>query len=194
MAIDLIRYDLLVQEALRGVVRKVLSDVAQGGLLGEHHFNITFKTHAPGVQLSSRMRKEYPDEMTIILQHQFWGLKVTDQGFEVGLSFQKVPETLIIPYQALTGFYDPSVPFGLKFVESEPGANDADGPFDQVSQNAETSNGGSATPADAAKPQTGTGLGTGLGLFPVKTPDQAAEAAQSDDPKVVSIDAFRKKP
>jgi hypothetical protein len=190
MAIDLIRYDLLVQDALRGVVRKVLSDVAQGGLQGEHHFNITFKTHAQGVQLSARMRKEYPVEMTIILQHQFWGLKVNDQDFEVGLSFHKVPETLIIPYEALTGFYDPSVPFGLKF-ESDIGANDVDGPFDPAVEKAEVSNGSAITPLDAEKPQTGTGLGTGLGLLPVKT---AEEAAQPGDAKVVSIDAFRKKP
>jgi len=188
MAIDLIRYDLLVQDALRGVVRKVLADVAQGGLPGEHHFNITFKTHAQGVQLSARMRKEYPVEMTIILQHQFWGLKVTDQGFEVGLSFHKVPETLIIPYEALTGFYDPSVPFGMKF-DNDIGANDVDGPF-EPGQNAEASNSGLIAPAGAEKPQTGTGLG----LLPVKTPEEAAEAPPSGDAKVVSIDAFRKKP
>jgi len=188
MAIDLIRYDLLVQDALRGVVRKVLSDVAQGGLPGEHHFNITFKTHAQGVQLSSRMRKEYPVEMTIILQHQFWGLKVTDQGFEVGLSFHKVPETLIIPYEALTGFYDPSVPFGMKF-ESEIGANDVEGPF-EPGQNAEASNASSVTSASDEKRQTGTGLG----LLPIKTPEEGAEAPQPEDTKVVSIDAFRKKP
>jgi hypothetical protein len=188
MAIDLIRYDLLVQDALRGVVRKVLSDVAQGGLLGEHHFNITFKTHAEGVQLSSRMRKEYPVEMTIILQHQFWGLKVNDQNFEVGLSFHKVPETLIIPYEALTGFYDPSVPFGLKF-ESDIGANDVDGPFEPA-QNAEASNGSSLTSAEAEKPHAGGRQG----LLPLKTPDEGEESSQPGDAKVVSIDAFRKKP
>jgi hypothetical protein len=192
MAIDLIRYDLLVQDALRGVVRKVLSDVAQGGLLGEHHFNITFKTHAEGVQLSSRMRNEYPVEMTIILQHQFWGLKVNEQNFEVGLSFNKVPETLIIPYEALTGFYDPSVPFGLKF-ESDIGANDVDGPSEPA-QNAGASTGSSVAQPVAEKPHAGGGPGTGLGLLPVKTPDEAAEASQTSDAKVVSIDSFRKKP
>src|SRR5580692_7188284 len=115
MAADLIRYDLLVQEALRGVVRNVLSEAARNGLQGEHHFFITFKTNAPGLRLSNRMRERYPDEMTIILQHQFWDLGVTDHAFEVGLSFSNVPERLLIPFAAITSFVDPSVQFGLKF-------------------------------------------------------------------------------
>src|SRR5579875_1558347 len=113
---DLIRYDLLVQEALCGVVKKVLGDVARNGELpGEHHFYITFRTHAPGVKLSSRMREQYPEEMTIILQHQYEALRVSDHAFEVGLSFKSIPEVLVVPFDALTGFFDPSVPFNFKF-------------------------------------------------------------------------------
>jgi len=120
MVVDLIRYDLLVQDALRGVVRQVLSGAARDGLPGDHHFYISFHTHAQGVRLSSRMRELYPDEMTIILQHQFWDLSVTEDAFEVGLSFRNVPEMLLIPFDAVTRFFDPSVGFELKFaVEDE---------------------------------------------------------------------------
>jgi hypothetical protein len=112
---DLIRYDLIVQEALKGVVRKVLIDAGRDGLPGDHHFYISFRTDYPGVRLSQRMRDKYPEEMTIVLQHQFWDLGVTDHTFEVGLSFSGVPERLLIPFDALVGFFDPSVQFGLKF-------------------------------------------------------------------------------
>ncbi|HEU6441887.1 MAG TPA: ClpXP protease specificity-enhancing factor SspB, partial [Microvirga sp.] len=112
---DLIRYDLLVQDALKGVVRKVLIDAGRDGLPGEHHFYISFQTDYPGVRLSNRLREKYPQEMTIVLQHQFWDLNVTEHTFEVGLSFSGVPERLLIPFDALTGFFDPSVQFGLKF-------------------------------------------------------------------------------
>src|ERR1700690_4036032 len=98
MPVDYIRYDVLAQAALRGVVRTVLADVAKKGLPGEHHFKITFATAAPGVRLSERMRGQYPDAMTIVLQHQFWDLTVDDDGFEVGLSFGGVPERLAVPF------------------------------------------------------------------------------------------------
>lgn len=115
MTKDLIRYDLLVQDALKGVVRKVLGDAARDGLSGDHHFYVSFRTDFPGVRLSARMREKYPQEMTIVLQHQFWDLGVTEHSFEVGLSFSGIPERLLIPFDALTGFFDPSVQFGLKF-------------------------------------------------------------------------------
>jgi hypothetical protein len=115
MATDHIRYDILAQEALRGVVRTVLTDAAKKGLPGEHHFKITFATPAPGVRLSDRMRAQYPEVMTIVLQHQFWDLVVTDEGFEVGLSFGGVPERLAVPFDAITAFYDPAVQFGFQF-------------------------------------------------------------------------------
>jgi len=114
---DQIRYDLLTQQALRGVVRNVLSETAKKGLPGDHHFYISFDTRAEGVQLSDRLRAQYPDEMTIILQHQFWDLKVGEEEFEVGLSFGGVPERLAVPYEAINGFFDPSVQFGLQFEE-----------------------------------------------------------------------------
>ena len=127
MAKDLIRYDLMVQEALRGVVRKVLSDAARNGMPGEHHFFVTFKTQAPGVRLSERMRERYPEEMNIILQHQFWDLTVNDNAFEVGLSFGGAPERLLVPFAAICGFYDPSVEFALKF-ETQGEAGEAAAP------------------------------------------------------------------
>ena len=169
MAVDLMRYDLLVQDALRGVVRKVLGDMARDGLVGEHHFYITFRTHARGVRLSTRMRELYPDEMTIILQHQFWDLSVSDQAFEVGLSFKNVPEMLHIPFDAITRFSDPAAGFDLEFkfdVESsETSANDAGAPAAEAL--AEGPN-----PKDAEPPRI------------------AGDDARD---KIVSIDAFRKK-
>jgi hypothetical protein len=125
MGKDMIRYDLMVQDALKGVLRKLLADAARDGLPGEHHFFITFRTGSPGVRLSQRMREKYPDEMTIVLQHQFWDLGVTDHSFEVGLSFGGVPERLLVPFDAITGFFDPSVQFGLKFEQHE-AANEED--------------------------------------------------------------------
>lgn len=114
---DQIRYDLLTQQALRSVVRKVLTDAAKHGLPGDHHFFIEFDTHADGVRMSDRLRAQHPEKMTIILQHQFWDLTVNDTGFEVGLSFGGITERLAIPFDAINGFFDPSVQFGLTFEE-----------------------------------------------------------------------------
>lgn len=120
MPTDLMRYDLLTQDAMRGVVRRALERVAKDGLPGEHHFFITFLTRAPGVDISDVLVGRYPHEMTIVLQHQFWGLEVTERGFTVGLTFNKIPEKLTIPFSAIKGFFDPSVQFGLQFpVEGE---------------------------------------------------------------------------
>jgi hypothetical protein len=116
MTVDYIRYDILTQDALRSVVRTVLADAAAKGLPGEHHFLISFDTRAEGVSLSSRLKAQYPKEMTIVLQHQFWDMIVTDDRFEVGLSFGGVAERLIVPLRAITGFADPSVQFGLQFA------------------------------------------------------------------------------
>lgn len=122
MAEDLIRYDILAQEALRGVVRKVLTEVVKTGLPGEHHFFISFVTRAPGVRISQRLIEQYDKEMTIVLQNQFWDLKVSDTGFEVGLSFDGQREHLVIPFAAIKGFFDPSVQFGLQFDVERAGA------------------------------------------------------------------------
>jgi uncharacterized protein len=115
MTTDHIRYDLLVQDALRSVVKNVITDASKNGLPGEHHFYVSFRTGAPGVRISNRIREQYPEEMTIVLQHQFWDLNISEHTFEVGLSFGGVPERLLIPYDAIVGFFDPSVQFGLKF-------------------------------------------------------------------------------
>src|SRR5580658_1463552 len=125
MATDLIRYDLLVQDALRSVVRKVLADTARNGLVGEHHFNIAFKTQAPGVVAPAAIRQRFPDEMSIILQHEFWDLVVTQDAFEVSLNFSRKPERLTVPFDSITGFTDPSVPLGFKLEPraAEPAAS-----------------------------------------------------------------------
>ncbi|MEL0252851.1 MAG: ClpXP protease specificity-enhancing factor SspB [Novosphingobium sp.] len=114
---SLIPYDEIVQEALRAVVGRVLGEVAAGGgmLPGAHHFYITFKTGAPGVDIPQRLRERFPDEMTIVLQNKFWDLKVESDQFSVGLSFNQIPSTLVIPFSAITAFVDPAVDFGLQF-------------------------------------------------------------------------------
>ena len=117
---DHFRYDLLTQQALRGVVRTVLADAAKKkGLPGDHHFYISFDTNAEGVRMSERLRVQYPEQMTIILQHQFWDLAVHEDRFEVGLSFGGIPERLVVPFAAIKSFFDPSVQFGLQFEPSE---------------------------------------------------------------------------
>jgi uncharacterized protein len=129
MGQDHIRYDILAQDALRGVIRKVLSEVAAtGSLPGEHHFFITFLTGAPGVRISQQLKSKYPEQMTIVVQHQFWDLKITESQFEIGLSFSDTPEKLVIPFNAIRGFYDPSVNFELEFdvaVEASVEADEA---------------------------------------------------------------------
>lgn len=112
---DLIRYDVLTQDALRNVIRKVLEEVASSGLPGEHHFFITFRTDHPSVRLSARMRERYPEEMTIVIQHSYWDLKITDTYFEIDLSFDDILERLRVPFTSLKGFFDPHVKFGVQF-------------------------------------------------------------------------------
>ena len=195
---DLIRYDLLVQDALRGVVRQVLTDVARNGLQGEHHFFITFKTATPGLRLSSRMRERYPDEMTVILQHQFWGLTVTEAGFEVGLSFNNMPERLFVPFAAITMFQDPSVTFGLKFDTKDGAADDKPKPalaeapkgpraLATVDAHLPARIGEAPKSDDKPKPKPV------LAKVPDDTKDTGSEDAAGGT-KVVSIDSFRKKP
>ena len=113
---SLIPYDEIVQEALRAVVGRVLGEVeATGRLPGEHHFYITFKTAAPGVDIPRNLSERFPDEMTIVIQNRFWDLKVSGDGFEVGLSFNQAAARLVIPFSAITGFVDPAVNFALQF-------------------------------------------------------------------------------
>ncbi len=174
MADDHIRYDILAQEALRGVMRKVLAEVARTGLPGNHHFFITFLTGAPGVRISSRLRERYPEQMTIVIQFQYWDLKVTDAGFEVGLSFSDIPEKLEIPFSAVRGFYDPSVNFELEFdVRTEP-AEEEQPEASPVPVEVK--------PATAKKPAE-----------PKKETPEAGQTAEGKGAEVVSLDAFRKK-
>jgi hypothetical protein len=172
MADDQIRYDILAQEALRGVMRKVLAEVSRTGLPGNHHFFITFLTNAPGVRISSRLRERYPEQMTIVLQFQYWDLKVTDTGFEVGLSFSDTPEKLEVPFSAVRGFYDPSVNFELEFdVKTDVAAS---GEPEKIAP----------APLKAVKSE------------PVPAPasaEPAGETAAKAGAEVVSLDAFRKK-
>jgi hypothetical protein len=170
MATDHIRYDVLARDALRGVLRRVLTDAAEHGLPGEHHFYITFLSRAEGVKLSPRLLAQYPEEMTIILQHQFWDLAVTEDRFEVGLSFGGIPERLVVPFSAIKSFLDPSVQFGLQFE-----------PSDAVSEEPKAK----LPAAPAASP-------------PGLAPEPAAES-KDEPPKpgegaeVVRLDRFRKK-
>ena len=128
---SLIPYDEIVQEALRAVVGRVLGSVAAGGTLpGAHHFYITFKTQAPGVELPARLIERFPEDMTIVLQNRFWDLKVDETRFSVGLSFNQVPSKLVIPYSAITGFHDPAVNFELRF-EAQEGPNEPE-PHDEA--------------------------------------------------------------
>ena len=182
MAEDLIRYDILAQDALRGVVRKVLSEVARTGLPGEHHFFVTFATAAPGVRISSRLLLKYPDEMTIVLQHQYRDLTVNEHAFEVGLSFGGISERLLVPFSAVVRFIDPSVGFKLEFNLMQPMAALAD----NAEERPAIALVGADTPADAeakegdAKPASEDG----------EDEDAAATGSKAE---VVSLDAFRKK-
>jgi len=168
MADDLMRYDLLAQEALRGVVRQALRRVERSGFPGQHHFYIAFLTQYPGVQISERLRQRYPNEMTIVLQHQFWNLAVREDEFQVELSFNDIPEKLVIPFRAVKGFLDPSVQFGLQ--------------FETVSEEA------AALQAEGLEPKTPP--------TPLKRPEPDPAPSKEEaapTPKIVSLDAFRKK-
>ena len=112
---DLLRYDKMVESALRGVVREALARTASSGLPGAHHFYITFRTRFSGLAIPDYLSQQYPDEMTVVLEHQFWDLEVSEQCFSVTLSFQNKPERLTIPFDAITAFADPAVKFGLQF-------------------------------------------------------------------------------
>lgn len=124
---SLIPYDDIVQEALRAVVGRVLGQVRDAGALpGQHHFYITFKTQAPGVDVPERLIERFPDEMTIVVQHRYWDLLVDDDRFSIGLSFNQIPTTLVVPFAAITGFHDPAVNFELRFqVQDGPDGPDS---------------------------------------------------------------------
>ena len=187
MATDLIRYDLLVQDALRSVVRRVLADTARTGLVGEHHFNIAFKTQAPGVVVPAAVRQRFPDEMSIILQHEFWDLVVTQDAFEVSLNFSRRPERLVVPFDSITGFTDPSVPFGFKLEPRIAEAQASPEPAPPAKRETKPA----AAPAKAA-PVKPSASQPPAAAKPAKAPEKPA-APGAGEAKVVSIDAFRKK-
>jgi hypothetical protein len=168
--VEELRYDKMVEEALRGVVRDSLVFAAEHGLPGEHHFYITFRPHHPDVEMADHLKARHPDEMTIVLQHQFWDLQVTEDGFAVTLSFSGKPERMVIPFSAVTGFADPSAKFGLQF-QSIPGDEDEDDlEIDEFDPQPQASS-GPAAPADGKAPA------------PV----------EGGDGNVVALDKFRKK-
>jgi hypothetical protein len=175
MAKDYIGYEALTDRALRSVLREALKRVEKQGLIGSHHFYLTFKTHDPGVEIPQFLKDRYPDEITIVLQNQYSGLKVTEDRLEVTLSFHKIPASLVVPFAAMTAFVDPGVQFGLQFKNAtaaqQPGSNAAK---DQP-KNTEGS-------PPVALPMTSQGS------------DAKPEPASSGGgPQVVSLDKFRKK-
>ena len=177
MAVDHIRYDILAQEALRGVVQTVLKDAAKNGLPGEHHFYVTFDTRAEGVRLPSRLLAQFPEAMTIVLQHQFWDLVVGDTSFEVGMSFGGIPERLIVPFAAIKEFVDPSVPFGVKFeqVVAEALAATA-APTATTASTAPTP---ASEPLPSAEPKTRTTPAVAAVLFRVRAVPAVCQVASS---------------
>lgn len=188
MSEDQIRYDILTQEALRNVVKKVLIEIGQTGLPGEHHFFISFDTRFPGVKISQRMLEQYPEEMTIVLQHQFWDLKINDNSFEVGLSFSDIPEKLHVPFSAIKGFFDPSVQFGLEFdvereavepVETDEEEARVKGEVTKLKKASDDSNKSPKSETDDAADQDNG--------------DGSDEDGETKGAQVVSLDSFRNK-
>lgn len=218
-----IDYHALQQDAMRGVVRSVLTKVAADGLPGEHHFYISFLTQAPGVILSKRLKQKYPHDMTIVLQHRFWDLIVSDDRFEVKLTFDGIPERLVIPYRAVKIFIDPSVGFGLQFEEpdsdTEPrpvreftmdaafdsaGAAHADGPRSPAPKKTRTRRAKSDKASTEKEPAAATAP-EAAPPFPEPASAAAAQHAGSEERKaeppatieggaqIFSLDQFRKK-
>jgi len=169
--VEELRYDKMVEEALRGVVRDSLVFAAEHGLPGEHHFYVTFRPHHPDVEMSDHLKARHPDEMTIVLQHQFWDLDVDEDGFSVTLSFSGKPERMVIPFSAVTGFADPSAKFGLQF-QAIPGDDDDDDDME----------------IDEFDPQPRSSA-------PAEADDKAETppAGEGGDGNVVALDKFRKK-
>ena len=158
MATDHIRYDVLARDALRGVLRRVLTDAAEHGLPGDHHFFITFLSTAEGVKLSPRLLAQYPQEMTVVLQHQFWDLEVDDESFGVTLQFNTIPQRLVVPFAALTAFVDPPAEFALRFDTLGEDAAEATASPDAAPAKAEPDGGPASGP--------GSGQGASVIRFP----------------------------
>lgn len=175
-------YNLMVEDALRGVVRAALRHVEAHGLPGNHHFYISFRTQAPGVEIPSFLIERYPEEMTIVLQHQFWGLEIEEARFSVTLSFNKSQQKLTIPFSAVTAFADPSVQFGLQFKASVPAVAPQGKPPEPVR--------GATTPepfrAPVERPAQERPASNGA-------PKEGEPPSERKGAEVVTLDAFRKK-
>jgi len=167
MTQDFLEYPKMVERAMRGVVREALSVALEGGLPGLHHFYITFRTRDPDVAIADRLLAQYPDEMTIVMENQYWDLAVDDDKFSITLSFGGAPETLVIPYASITAFVDPSVKFGLQFDAN------SDATAEASSRTEETTAGQVDGPAPDGKKETA--------------------GPPADDGQVVALDSFRKK-
>jgi hypothetical protein len=178
---DRFHYDALVDDALRSVVRRVLTQVAEKGLPGSHHFYISFRSTDPGVELPDYLRAKYPEEMTIVLQHQYWDLVIGEESFEVTVSFNKQQEHIKVPFAALSAFVDPSVRFGLQFDRKDKAAQ-GDKP-----------EAAPATPTPLPAPDKRPAQ-AGLAGAEDKPADATAEAKPEDAAsKIVKLDSFRKK-
>ena len=177
---DRFHYDALVDDALRSVVRRVLLQVAEKGLPGSHHFYISFRSTDPGVELPEYLRAKYPEEMTIVLQHQYWDLIINESWFEVTVSFNKQQERIKVPFAALSAFVDPSVRFGLQFDRRDKAA-------------AEKAEAPAAAPTPLPAPEKRPSLAAPAGEEAKQEP--AAETAKSEEAasKIVKLDNFRKK-
>ncbi|KJV11042.1 hypothetical protein VZ95_00980 [Elstera litoralis] len=194
MPINLLRYDRMIEEALRGVVRRALRMVAATGLPGSHHFFISFRTHAEGVQIADYLRERYPDEMTIVVQHQFWGLDVTSEQFSITLSFNDVHERLIIPFAAITSFADPAAQFGLQFQQATAALDgeDAEDKGSKATKSTGPAVAPTRLPLPAAKSEA---KADGEGDTPAEG-EAPAEDGKEGEPKegsVVFLDQFRRK-
>ncbi len=215
----MIDYEALAQEAMRGLVRIVLQRTAKSGLPGDHHFYISFDTNAPGVSISKRLREKYPNEMTIVLQHRFWDLSVGEDRFEVKLTFDGIPERVVVPFSAIKVFFDPSVRYGLQFEEPDFNAEAVDLSVTSLDQNFAESETSPAPGQYSAEPATISHLsphsaelvdnGATEEPSPVHPPkgetaqghtghnddSSAGETVESDSAgaEIVNLDAFRKK-
>lgn len=186
---DLMRYDVLTQEALRSVIKKILDEVVTAGLPGDHHFFISFNTNHPGVRLSMRMREQYPDAMTIVIQHSFWNLETSDTGFEIDLSFNEIPERLRIPYASILSFFDPSVKFGLQFDEPVEELDEQETAKPKLTA-VKTSEVKEETVKEKASPKA---VKKTAAKKEDKTEDANSKTNEEASADVVSLDAFRKK-
>lgn len=175
---DTIDYPGLIDGAMRNVVREALIHVDKFGLPGDHHFFISFQTNYPGVSISPQLKSRYPEEITIVVQHQFWDLKISKERFSIMLSFNNIPEKLVVPFDALTAFADPSIKFGLQFHGKKPATNPANGEGEEAVACPVTGKNGHEKPPMAA--------------FEEEAPSEESAKAANDE-KVISLEAFRKR-